>query len=274
LQIGRTIIVTGLIGILVLALWIVVLYILQVTGKTKRAGTTDNLGSSDEKKTDTSEETTDHVMASASVPDASVRSRPKIPTSATKGEKRAVAIAVGMALISFGAYSWAVNRYITSLSVAQVNLAMPMIIQLDSFLTAGWIVGFFYFWSELEKALTGSKNARLALWSKDPTRQFDTAQRTILHQSMQRQEKELTPTFGLFAEIVLGAVMFIISAITAVFAVLVYALIFVQLSLEFMAGGVLVMIITWIALRYITQRLRELTDAAIAETTVRSLHSD
>jgi hypothetical protein len=103
------------------------------------------------------------------------------------------------------------------------------------------------------------------LKAKDPGRQFDTAERAMLHETMERQEKELTPTFGLFAEIVLGAVMFIISAITAVFAVLVYALIFVQLALEFMVGGVLVMIVTWIALQYITQRLRELTDVAMSE---------
>ena len=188
-----------------------------------------------------------------------------VRSGATKGEKRVVAIGVGVAVISFGLFTAAVNQYITSLAIAQVNIAMPMIIQLDSFLTAGWIVGFFYFWGELEKAITGSKQARLGLRSKDPTRQFDTAERGMLHKTMQRQEKELTPTFGLFAEIVLGAVMFIISGIAAVFAVLTYTLIFVQLSLEFMTGGVLVMIITWIALRYITQRLRQLTDTAISE---------
>jgi hypothetical protein len=156
----------------------------------------------------------------------------------------------------------AVSTYINNLTVAQVNIAMPLLIQLDSFLTAGWIVGFVYFWGELEKGLTGSKEARRALKSKDPSRAFDTAPRAMLHQTMQKREKELTPTFTLFAEIVIGAVMFIISAITAVFAVLTYALIFVQLALEFMAGGVLVMIITCIALRYITERLRELTDMA------------
>jgi hypothetical protein len=204
-------------------------------------------------------------MASASVPDPSVRRPLKVRSGATKGEKRAVAIGVGVAVISFGLFTAAVNQYITTLAVAQVNIAMPLIIQLDSFLTGGWLVGFFYFWGDLEKAITGSKQARLGLRSKDPTRQFDTAERAMLHQTMQRQEKELTPTFGLFAEIVLGAVMFIISAITAVFAVLVYALIFVQLALEFMVGAVLVMIVTWIALRYITQRLRELTDTAISE---------
>ena len=201
-------------------------------------------------------------MDAASVPDVSAPQPFKIPTGVTPREKRAIAIGIGVSFMLFAAYTAGIATYLKSLTVDQVNIGMPMIVQLDSFLTGGWVIGFFYFWGGLEKALRTSKFARRKLRSKDPSRQFDTARHAILHQTMMIREKQFTPTFGLFAELVLGVVMFIMSAISAVFAVLTYTLIAVQLALEFMAGGVAVMIITWISLRYITQRLRELADVA------------
>jgi hypothetical protein len=203
-------------------------------------------------------------MASASVPDPSVPKPAKIRSGATKRERRAVAIGVAVSLALFAVFTLEVNS-LKTLSVEQVNIAMPMIVQLDSFLTGGWVIAFFYFWGELEKALRASKQARFGLKSIQLTKEFDTSQRAILHQSMRLREEELTPSLGLFAELVFGVVMFIISAISAVIAVLTYTLISVQLALEFMVGGVAVMIITWISLRYVTQRLRELADVAIAK---------
>src|SRR2546427_3506987 len=138
-------------------------------------------------------------MASVSVPDPSVPRPVKVRSGATKGERRAVAIGVAVSLALFGLYTVGVNS-LKTFTVEQINTAMPMVVQLDSFLTAGWVVGFFYFWGELEKALRESKRARRDLRSKTFMRQFDTAEHAKLHEAMLAREKELTPTFGLFAE--------------------------------------------------------------------------
>lgn len=205
-------------------------------------------------------------MSSAGIPDPSVPKPMKIRSGATPGEIRAVAIGIVVALLLFTVYTIGVSIFIRTLTIEQVNIAAQMIVQLDSFLTAGWIVGFFYYWGNWEEALRASKRARKDLRSKTFMKAFDTAEHATLHQAMLAQEKEMAPTAKLFIEIVLGVVMFILSGIAAVNAVLTYTLLSVQLALEFMVGGVLVMIISWVLLRYITQKLRELTDLVLLDS--------
>lgn len=182
-----------------------------------------------------------------------------IPSGVTRRERWAVAIGVSSLFLTFALFTVGVNDFIKSLTVEQVNIAMPLVVQLDSFLTGGWVIGFFYYWRGWEKALRESKRTRKDLLNPSRTR-LNPLEIKDLHQAMRRREKELAPTSKIYIELVLGVVMFIISAIAAVFAVLTYTLIMVELSLEFLVGGALVMTFSWVVLRYITQRLRELTD--------------
>ena len=201
-------------------------------------------------------------LPSTSPPEPSASRPPGIPSGATPREKRAVALGVSLVCLTFALYTVGVNDFIKSLTIEQVNIAMPLIVQLDSFLTGGWVIGFFYYWGGWEEALRESKRSRKELL-KTSLAKLDLSGITNLHQAMLRREKELAPTSKIYIELVLGVVMFIISAITAVFAVLTYTIIMVQLSLEFLAGGALVMTFSWVVLRYITQRLRELTDIVL-----------
>lgn len=203
------------------------------------------------------------VIASASVKDVSLPAPFQIP-GATKDEIREIGIGAAIIGIAFAVFTGVLWYYFKSTTVDQINFAMPLIVQLDSFLTGGWVIGFFYYWGSWEKALRASKKARRALRGhpKDAI-QFKDADRAKLYLHILAKEKELTPTSKLFIELIGGVLMFIVSAISAVFAVLTYALLPVQLALNFMVGGVLLMAFSWVVLRYVTQRLRDLTDAAL-----------
>jgi hypothetical protein len=202
-------------------------------------------------------------MASASVPDVSVH-RPPV-TGLTRTEKLSFALVLVAGIVVLTPFSWAVSIYITTLTHDQFNVAGQMIVQLDSFLTAGWVAGFFYYWGNWEKAFRDSRRARYGLRSKDPSRAFDNAKVAIQHESMLTYENTFRPTSWLFLETAVGLVMFIISAIAAVNAVLTYTPISIQLALTFMVGGSVAMIASWVLSRYATQTLREQVDVAQLE---------
>src|SRR5437899_2598287 len=112
-------------------------------------------------------------MCSVSVPDSSVPRRPDFffpAGSLTRNEKRWLAAFVAFMIIIGILYSVGVNTFITKLNPEQINTATPMIVQLDSFLTGGWVIGFFHYWSNWEKAWRESKHTRIRLKSKDPSR--------------------------------------------------------------------------------------------------------
>src|SRR5205807_4293581 len=90
------------------------------------------------------------VIASASIHDPIFSDSPKIEP-VTRTQIRNWAMGVGLVFALFGLYTAGVNNYITSPTVDQVNLSSPMVVQLDSFLTGGWVIGFFYYWGEWEK---------------------------------------------------------------------------------------------------------------------------
>src|SRR5438094_883227 len=172
------------------------------------------------------------VMTSSSVSDPILPASTK-PEPLTGKELRNWRVGIFFVLVAFGLYTWGVNTYIKTLSVDQVNLSSPLVVQLDSFLTGGWVIGFFHYWSEWEKALRASKRARIALRGKPKDAiQFKTPERAKFYYRMLSRELSLTPDSRLFFVLVLGVVMFILSGVAAVFAILTYTLITVQLELE------------------------------------------
>ena len=203
------------------------------------------------------------TIARASVRDP-IFDTPEHVEPATRGEISGIAIGVALIIIFFSVYTWSVNAYIKNLTIDQVNQSSPLVVQLDSFLTGGWVFGFFYYWGQWEKALRASKKARASLRGKPKDAiQFKTADHAKMYYRMLSKEKSITPTSTLFVVLVLGVVMFILSAIAAVYAVLTYTIIAVQLELEFLVGGVLVMVMSWVVLRYVTYQLRAQADAAL-----------
>src|SRR2546425_5212600 len=100
------------------------------------------------------------VIGRASVKDISLPRPPSIPYGATKSELLGVAIGIVIVVIAFAIIVAVLTLFFNSTTVVQINASMPLVVQLDSFLTGGWVVGFFYYWGSWEKALRASKNAR------------------------------------------------------------------------------------------------------------------
>jgi len=202
-------------------------------------------------------------MASASVPDPSIGKPLRIGRGMNKGEKRDLAVGGVFAVTIILFYAIGVNTYINNLTHEQFNVASPLIIQLDSFLTAGWIVGFFYYWGNWEKAFRKFQSARKALKSNEPSRQYNTPLQALFDQAMAAKQNEMAPTSKIFIAVVLGVVSFIISGLAAVFAVLTYAVWNIQWSLDMLAGGVDIMVLSWVFLRSTTQKVKDFTDVAL-----------
>src|SRR2546425_11924229 len=101
-------------------------------------------------------------MASAGVPGPNL-AREEGSILATRRETIAVVVGLLVAMVVLGVYTGVSSLLENSLTPTTINLGSQLIVQLDSFLTAGWVVAFFYYWSGWEKALRESKRARLKL---------------------------------------------------------------------------------------------------------------
>jgi hypothetical protein len=203
------------------------------------------------------------VIARASVRDPIFPEVTK-PEPALSTEARNLTIGVISGLALLFVYVLGIITYITNLSVEQFHQSSQLVVQLDSFLTGGWVIGFFYYWGAWEKALRKSKRARVALRRKPKDAiQFKSTERVKFYYRMFSRERNLTPDTKLFFGLVLGVVLFILSGVAAVFSVLTYAVIAVQLELTLMMGGVFIMVLSWVFLRYVTYKLRAQTDEAL-----------
>ncbi len=204
-------------------------------------------------------------MASASVPDPNPSSE-EGSILATRRETIAVVVGLLGAMVVLGVYAGLSSLLENSLTPTTINMGSQLIVQLDSFLTAGWVVAFFYYWSGWEEALRESKRARMKLHLPNDPRAFVNHSDARLYDRMKRQEKELQPTSLFFGEIIFGLGMFIGSAIFAVNAVLWTSALLVVLASGAMLGGAELMIISWFILRHVTMELRDLADKAMSPT--------
>jgi hypothetical protein len=202
-------------------------------------------------------------VGSASVRDPSL---PKRYSASRPLRRQVIALVVAMlaGLYSLAAYSLWSLTVVTSLPSDRINVGSQMIVQLDSFLTAGWVVAFFYYWDGWEKAFRASRIARSKLrLPNDPARQFQNASDVMLHDSMVRRENELKPTPSLFAIAISSVLAFIVSAVAAVDAVFTENGTFVYVSLVLLLGAAELMFATWYVMWRFSQRLRDQSEIAI-----------
>ena len=114
-----------------------------------------------------------------------------------------------------------------------------MVLQLDSFLAGGWIVGFFFFWGNLGKELRQLRR----LWYKSTAQPSTELADFFKNGSWEKDARNLGT--GIFAMLMFGIGNFVISGFFAVASVLSNGGALLVVALATLVSGTWFMLETW-----------------------------
>lgn len=154
-----------------------------------------------------------------------------------------------------GIFYWlAIDVGIENLPAGRIVLACQLILQLDSFLVGGWIIGFFHFYGEWAKEMRAFRRLYYQLrlsTSKTPGQYFKV-------EPWERNISSATTLYLLSS--VGGIAVFVMAAILAVAGVLSEDGTYVLLSLEVTVLALAGMIVAWYTVQFSLSWVQALTD--------------
>ncbi len=157
-----------------------------------------------------------------------------------------------------GSVLWAM-AVTSQLTVERIIAGSQMILQIDSFLAAAWVAGFFYYWGGLERAIRRLRSRARDVQAASPkeTVQFNSAGDVVELSDLRRLEWKFGPTPQLWVAVVTGLFFLILSGLFSVSAVLTGNVSYVRTAFFLMVWGVEMMIVSWFVLRYNAQTLSQ-----------------
>jgi len=124
-------------------------------------------------------------------------------------------------------------------SPERIVQASQMVLQLDSFLAGGWIVGFFFFWGNLGKELRQLRR----LWYKSTAQPSTELADFFKNGSWEKDARNIGT--GIFAMLMFGIGNFVISGFFAVASVLSNGGALLVVALATLVSGTWFMLETW-----------------------------
>jgi len=154
--------------------------------------------------------------------------------------------------------------FVSGSTSEQITQASQMVLQFDSFLAGGWIVGFFFFWGNFGKDLRELR--RLGYVTK-----AHSSKELAEYFKEESWEQNMRISTGVFAILALGIVNFVASGFCAVGAVLSTNGTLLVLALATSVAGTTIMLQTWYPIHDFTNMLTSILDKIVAYA---QTHSD